>query len=298
MTKEYIAHFHLPGLFEFYDFYKAFLSVYNEHRDWFYEWCRIDSIYGAPADCIWGGGRVGFGDNDPEKVLELTSKYGISPRLTFSNSLLTKGHLTDKKCNRLCETFESENSGIIVCSDILIDYIKENYPQYYFVSSTTKVITHFDDLKKELSRKDFRFVCPDFRFNNDFEKLILFTQSEKSKLEMLVNECCDVNCRERKACYMNVSQKALGADCTDHICLSPKAEEGYKFSRAMESPAFISIEDIKSKYLPMGISNFKIEGRSLGSAMILEFLLYYLTKSEHQLKVRESIYLDSSLDLF
>ena len=48
----------------------------------------------------------------------------------------------------------------------------------------------------------------------------------------------------------------------------------------------------------MGFSHFKIEGRSLGSALILEFLLYYLTKPEHQLRVREEIYLDNTLDLF
>ena len=30
----------------------------------------------------------------------------------------------------------------------------------------------------------------------------------------------------------------------------------------------------------------------------LEFLLYYLTKPEYQLTVREEIYLDSMLDLF
>ena len=48
----------------------------------------------------------------------------------------------------------------------------------------------------------------------------------------------------------------------------------------------------------MGFSNFKIEGRGLGSAMILEFLLYYMTKPEAQLQVRENIYLDSMLDLF
>ena len=42
----------------------------------------------------------------------------------------------------------------------------------------------------------------------------------------------------------------------------------------------------------------KIEGRSLGSAVVLEFLLYYLTRPEYQLRVREEIYLDSSLDLF
>lgn len=48
----------------------------------------------------------------------------------------------------------------------------------------------------------------------------------------------------------------------------------------------------------MGFSNYKIEGRGLGSALILEFLLYYMTRSEYQLLVREAIYLDNMLDLF
>lgn len=48
----------------------------------------------------------------------------------------------------------------------------------------------------------------------------------------------------------------------------------------------------------MGFSQFKIEGRGLGSALILEFLLHYLTKPECQLHVREAVYLDNMLDLF
>ena len=48
----------------------------------------------------------------------------------------------------------------------------------------------------------------------------------------------------------------------------------------------------------MGFSQFKIEGRALGSALILEFLLYYMTKPEYQLRIREDIYLDNTLDLF
>ena len=66
----------------------------------------------------------------------------------------------------------------------------------------------------------------------------------------------------------------------------------------MKNPGFIGIDDIQNTYLPSGFSHFKIEGRSLGSAVVLEFLLYYMTKPEYQLKVREAIYLDSSLDLF
>lgn len=39
-------------------------------------------------------------------------------------------------------------------------------------------------------------------------------------------------------------------------------------------------------------------GRSLGSALVLEFLLYYMTKPEYQINVREEIYLDNMLDIF
>ena len=66
----------------------------------------------------------------------------------------------------------------------------------------------------------------------------------------------------------------------------------------MKNPAFIGTDDIRDKYLPKGFENFKIEGRSLGSAVVLEILLYYMIKPEYRLKVREEIYLDSSLDLF
>ena len=66
----------------------------------------------------------------------------------------------------------------------------------------------------------------------------------------------------------------------------------------MERPTFIGIRDIQNVYLPAGFRHFKIEGRSLGSAVVLEFLLYYMTRPEYHLKVREAIYLDSALDLF
>ena len=66
----------------------------------------------------------------------------------------------------------------------------------------------------------------------------------------------------------------------------------------MENPGFLSVSDIRTVYLPMGFSNFKLEGRGLGSAVLLELLLHYLTKPDYQLHVREALYLDSMLDLF
>ena len=293
------AHYHLPGLFEFYDLYRAFLPLYRTHREYFYDWCDIGSLYGAPAGCLWGGGRAGFGDDDPRKVLALTREYGISARLTFSNSLLRREHLSDRDCNALCALFAAQDgNGVIVHSDLLLGYLKQKYPNLYFVSSTTKVLTEFDRLQQELDREDFRFVVPDFRLNKAFDRLNALPQSQKDKVEFLCNECCWFGCQDRKACYETVSRKNLGEFCPEHRCAAPGGGEGYRFSRAMENPGFIGVADIQNTYLPMGFSHFKIEGRSLGSALILEFMLYYLTKPEYHLHVREAIYLDSMLDLF
>ena len=263
------AVFHLPGLFEFYELYRVFLPLFHSHREYFYDWCEIGSLYGAPADCLWGGGRVGFGEDRPEDVYALTCQYGVSARLTFSNSLLREEHLSDRRCNALCELFVDGGAvpnGVILTSDLLLDYLRRRYPSFYFVSSTTKVLTKFTQLRAELEREEFRFVVPDFRLNRAFDRLDTLPPEQKQKLEFLCNECCAFDCADRKACYENVSRKSL--------------------------------EQIQNDYLPRGLCNFKLEGRSLGSAVILEFLLYYLTRPAYQLRVREEIYLDSALDLF
>ncbi|WP_440525918.1 hypothetical protein [Simiaoa sp.] len=294
------AHYHLPGLFEFYELYRMFLPLFREHGEYFYDWCDIGSIYGAPPDCIWGGGRVSLEDHNAGEVLALLQEYGISARLTFSNSQLCEEHLSDRKCNELCALFaentEPEN-GVIVHSELLLQYLKSHYPQLYLISSTTKVLTDFEALKKEADREDFRYVVPDFRLNKAYEELNTLTESQKDKVEFLCNECCYFGCKDRKECYEAVSHRNLG-EKPDFSCTSPGAEEGYRFSKAMKNPGFISVEDIQKIYLPMGFSNYKIEGRGLGSALVLEFLLYYMTKPEYQLQVREEIYLDNMLDLF
>ena len=301
MLNKETAYYHLPGLFEFYGLYSEFLPLFREHREYFYDWCDIGSIYGAPADCVWGGGRVGFGENNPKEVLALMKEYGISARLTFSNSLLRTEHLSDKKCNDLCSMFGEKNgiqNGVIIHSDLLLEYLKNKYPEFYFVSSTTKVLTDFERLKNEINRDDFLYVVPDFRLNKELDKLNRLSEKQKDKVEFLCNECCWFGCADRKKCYETVSRKNLGEKFTEHRCTAPDAESGYKFSKAMTNPGFIGIDDIKNIYMPMGFSNFKIEGRSLGSAVILEFLLYYMTKPEYQIHVRERIYLDNMLDLF
>ena len=293
------VYYHLPGLFEFYDFYEKFLPLYRNQRHYFYDWCEIGSIYGSPADCIWSGGRISYVNNDPDKVFSLVKKYNISARLTFSNSMICQEHLSDLRCNELCRLLSEINgNGVIVHSDVLLEYLKEKYPNLYFVSSTTKVLVDFNELIDEVNRDDFAYVVIDFRLNKAFAQLETLNQTQKDKVEFLCNECCLIGCKDRKKCYETVSRQNLGIDCVDHVCKAPHSKDGYRFSKAMENPSFISKDDILQTYVPMGFSNFKIEGRDLGNALLLEFILYYMVKPEYQIHVREEMYLDTMLDLF
>ena len=195
------------------------------------------------------------------------------------------------------EEMEQISSMALKINELLTDYLRTRYPALYLVSSTTKVLTDFEDFRRELDRKEFRYVVPDFRLNKRFEELNALSQVHKDKVEFLCNECCWFGCNDRKQCYEVVSRKNLGEDC-EHRCKAPDAQSGYRFSKAMENPGFIGVDAVLRTYLPMGFSQFKIEGRGLGSALILEFLLYYMTKPAYQLRVREEIYLDNMLDLF
>lgn len=225
-------------------------------------------------------------------------EYGISARLTFSNSLLKEEHLSDKRCNALCSLFaqsESLRNGVILHSDLLLDALKKAYPNLYFVSSTTKVLTEFGLFKRELEREDFLYVVPDFRLNKAFDKLNRIR--EKEKVEFLCNECCWFGCKDRNAVTRQSAERIWARIPRNTAAAAPDAEGGYLFSKAMMNPG-LSVSTRFKAYLPMGFSNFKIEGRGLGSALILEFLLYYMTKPAYQLRVREEIYLDNTLDLF
>ena len=223
------AVYHLPGLFEFHELYKVFLPLFHSRREWFHDWCEIGSVYGAPAGCRWDGGRAGFGETKPADAAALMREYGISARLTFSNSLLQEKDLADPECNRLCALFEKNGpaeSGVILSSDLLLGYLREKYPGFYFVSSTTKVLTDFCQLRSELGNPAFRYVVPDFRLNKAWDRLGSLEQEMKDKVEFLCNEACWFECPERKACYENVSRKNLGMPCEEHACVSPSAGRG------------------------------------------------------------------------
>ena len=123
----------------------------------------------------------------------------------------------------------------IVHSDLLLNYLKIHYPELYYVSSTTKVLTEFAELEKELQREEFRYVVPDFRLNKMYDRWNALQQSEKDKVEFLCNECCWYGCKERKQCYETVSRKNLGERA---LLQSTECSNRISFFRCYEEPGF------------------------------------------------------------
>ena len=129
--------------------------------------------------------------------------------------------------------------------------------------STTKVLTEFEDLRRELARDAFSYVVPDFRLNKAFDRLSGLSAAEKDKVEFLCNECCWFGCRERKR-YEAVSRKTSGrmgrsiaarAGGGRRLSLFPSDDQSGVYRRG----------HIQNVYLPMGFSPFQIEGRGLGA---------------------------------
>lgn len=241
--------------------------------------------------------------DDRDYVFKKLSNMGLPYKIMVQSSDSSQEHRLERFQNNVNSVILGTGAyleGINIKGESLSQVIifKLPFPVPDPITEYTKVQTDFDQFLNETERSGFKYVIPDFRLNKLFDKLDALSPVQKDKVEFLCNECCSFYCKDRKACYEIVSRKNLGENCPEHICTAPDAKDGYRFSKAMRNPGFISTDDIINTYLPLGFSNFKIEGRGLGSAVNLEFLLYYLIKPEYQLNVREEIYLDSMLDLF
>ena len=99
---------------------------------------------------------------------------------------------------------------------------------------------------------------------------------------------------DRKKCYETVSRKNLGEDCPEHYCTAPDAGQGYLFSKAMENPGFIGIDDIKNTYLILWLRHiveqkFQYHGTSKPSA-----LYFKIAKAHRQISVFYIIYSDKA----
>ena len=81
-----------------------------------------------------------------------------------------------------------------------MNYIKLNYSNLSFISSTTKCLNKKDFLQ-ELHNNEFIEVCLDYNLNHNWELLNSLTDEEKERCEFLCNAICPPACPMRKRHY-------------------------------------------------------------------------------------------------
>ena len=276
--------FHLPGVFVFSAFYREFLKLYRQMPEAFMENMEIGSIYGAPAHCIWNGGRFMYNEA-PKQVLliikEFMKEANIPVRLTFTNSLIEDKHLQDTYCNLIADIFNETPNEILCNSDILEDYLRKTYTNYQFISSTTKVIKTSHALNEEV--KNYKLVVLDYSLNKNIGFIKKIKNPEK--IEVLCNETCREKCTYRKEHYQLVSKAILNND--DSI-LHKCTPSSVPFYLAKTRGHFVSRDDI-NEFLSKGIYNFKLVGRQTHILDLIEILLYYLVKDSYQDEMRSRL---------
>ena len=130
-------------------------------------------------------------------------------------------------------------------------------------------------------------VVLDYNLNNKFE--ILKNIKKKEKCEILVNACCIPNCARRGEHYQCIAKQQNIALQNRKIKSDKKipspgwyCEYGDKnsFYTIQEYETFISADDIWEKYVPMGYTHFKIEGRTANLFNLIDTYCHYLIKPE------------------
>ena len=304
------ARFHLPDFTKHFIFNIVFAEFLKECPDYFREGVEIASVYGTFPPAIWNGGRFQYGQCDKgfiKQVIKEFNNRGIPLRFTFTNPVLEKKHVHDEYCNMIMHLADNGLNEVIVASPVLEDYIRKNYPSYKLTSSTCKRITDPDKLYEEVD-KDYHIVVIDYDLNNKFD--VLEKIPDKEKCELLVNACCNPGCRLRSEHYRSIGAEQLAY--AEHLKRNPNGEFDFRKAvkykdyinedilrcKCMSRSVFqikglsshISPDDIWEKYIPMGFSQFKIEGRTIELFNLIEHYMYYMIKPECRDEARLDLY--------
>lgn len=278
-------YWHLPGFCVHFYLNQIIITLMKKYPEKFRDGYRIGSVYGTFPGAIWNGGRAVFGvyaKNNIEQVISTYNKLDVPVRFTWTNSILEEKHVHDTYCNLIMDIANNGMNQVLANTDVLEKYLREKYPKYKFISSTTKRILDPEALKAELA-KDYYMVVLDYDLNHD-ESVLTSLEPVADRVEILVDEICFPNCPKRKSHYASESKAQLEFD-RDSSFDCPNTKVRPSFEESKKRPAFIGNDDIGS-YIDRGFCNFKLVGRGLPVELVKDSYMYYLVKDEYRDEIR------------
>ncbi len=282
------VYWHLPGFCVNFYLNQIIINLLKENPDKFREGYKIGSVYGTFPGAIWNGGRAVLGSmskDNMKAIIDTYERMNVPVRFTWTNSLIEEKHCYDTYCNLIMELANTGHNHVLCNSEALEKYLRKEYPDFKYISSTTKRLTNATDFKAELL-KDYFMVVLDYDLNHDNE-VLLAVKDKADRVEILVDEICFPNCQKRKAHYAAESKQQLEFDKGKPFdCPNIKTRPSFK--ECMKRPSFINNEELE-KYIEMGFKNFKLVGRGLPEDLVIDSYIYFLIKEKYRDEIREKL---------
>lgn len=280
-----MVNFIIPGMYELNKLNINLLTAMQTAPELFAENTKIGAVFGSFQFNIWDGGRIfqSYKQASKEDIEFLQKIYNeqfkVPMRFVFTNNQITEEDCYDRFNNLILTICQNDLNEIVISSPLLYDYIKTEYPQYKFISSTTKNIINPEKALEEIKDDKYSMVCLDYNLNKNWTFLNSIPEEYKPKTEFLINAICPSGCKTRKIHYKLNSIYSLnyGKEYPLSTCeiftntLDPILEKGNNLSR----------KDIYEKYYKAGFTNFKIEGRTLSPLEVSLNYAKYFFKPEY-----------------
>lgn len=282
------VYWHLPGFFVYFYLNQVLLHLWQKYPEDFYEGYRPGCVYGTFPGAIWNGGRAVFGlasHGEMKQILGTYERFGVPVRFTWTNPLIEEQHLTDTYCNLIMRTADNGHNQVLVNAPVLEAYLRERYPGFGFISSTTKRLTALSAIDQELAR-DYLLVVLDYDLNHE-ESILQALEPEAGRIEILVDEICFPGCPKRAEHYRDEGRMQLDFE-KGSVFHCPNRETRPSFAECRKRPAFISRESLPA-YIERGFVNFKLVGRGLPIELVKESYLYYLVREDRQAFIRNAM---------
>ena len=277
----------LGGMYTHYMIHKALFDVKEELPNCFYDDFYIDAIFGNFQFCIWDGGRIfeSYTHACLEDIEEIRKYYNetlkVPIRFIYTNTKIEEKHLYDRFSNYVTELCENDMNEIVVNSPYLEEYLRNKYPKYKFVSSTTKCVLDPEKTKELLDNPNYSVVCLDFNQNYKLDFLKSLSDAQKEKCEFLVNAICGAGCQNRKRHYDLNSLCSLTYGKRYSLSFCNISSFGNLYPPEYKNRNNITYQMIKDTYAPLGFKHFKIEGRTFHNITYLCSCINYMVKPEY-----------------
>lgn len=279
--------FKLPGLFEKFDLIKKVIEVYNAYPFIFKKGYIIDSVYGSNGGNLNGGRAISECKHNIKDILSFCEQNKVFPTIIMSNTLVTYEEAAcDAHAINILNNFNIPTTYFCVANNEVEEWLLDNgVASCNIISSTTKCLDQ-KDLEKEA--KEHGLVVLPENLINRFDIISKLPTETRSKLEVIVNSACPLDCIARKKHYNYMSRVALKEEVPKFSCPNYNyAGNGFLYE-LFNTPQFVSNKMI-NKYIELGINHFKIQGRTDSDYNLIETFAYYLVKDKYRIMFRELV---------